>query len=147
MPLRTKGLTKKAVVVELKKALEQDSKYSDGKILCSMCTRPHPIAKIANRLFLESNLGDPGLFLGSLRLEREAIKKLATFLNGEGSVGFLVSGGTEANLMALLAARNMKNIGNPEVVLPRISAFFLHENLWFAWIETSLCESRRLVQG
>ena len=110
-------------MAELKKALEQDTKYSDGKILCSMCTRPHPIAKIANRLFLESNLGDQGLFLGSLRLEREAIKKLATLLNGEKSIGFLVSGGTEANLMALLAARNMKNISNPEVVLPKSAHF------------------------
>jgi len=121
--LRIKGLPKETIITELKKALEQDSKYSDGKILCSMCTRPHPIAKIAHRLFLESNLGDPGLFLGSLRLEREVIRKLAAFLNGEGSVGFLVSGGTEANLMALLAARNMKNIGSPEVVLPESAHF------------------------
>ena len=121
--MRIKGLPKETIIAELKKALEQDSKYSDGKILCSMCTRPHPIAKIAHRLFLESNLGDPGLFLGSLRLEKEVIRKLATLLNGEGSVGFLVSGGTEANLMALLAARNMKNIGNPEVVLPESAHF------------------------
>ena len=121
--MRIKGLPKETIIAELKKALEQDSKYSDGKILCSMCTRPHPIAKIAHRLFLESNLGDPGLFLGSLRLEREVIRKLAAFLNGEGSVGFLVSGGTEANLMALLAARNMKNIGSPEVVLPESAHF------------------------
>ena len=121
--MRIKGLPKETIIAELKKALKQDSKYSDGKILCSMCTRPHPIAKIANRLFLESNLGDPGLFLGSLRLEKEVIRKLATFLNGEGSVGFLVSGGTEANLMALWAARNMKNIGNPEVVLPESAHF------------------------
>jgi len=123
MRLRNKGLTRKVVMAELKKALEQDSKYSDGKIMCSMCTRPHPIAKIANRLFLESNLGDPGLFLGSLRLEREAIKRLASLLNGENSVGFLVSGGTEANLMALLAARNTKNISNPEVALPKSAHF------------------------
>ena len=121
--MRIKGLPKETIIAELKKALEQDSKYSDGKILCSMCTRPHPIARIANRLFLESNLGDPGLFLGSLRLEREAIKKLANLLNGDYSVGFLVSGGTEANLMALLAARNTKNISNPEVVLPESAHF------------------------
>jgi tyrosine decarboxylase / aspartate 1-decarboxylase len=121
--LRPKGLTKTQVITELKKALMQDSKYSDGRILCSMCTRPHPIAKTAGRLFLESNLGDPGLFLGSLKLEREVIKKLATLLNGENSVGFLVSGGTEANLMALLAARNTKNISKPEVVLPKSAHF------------------------
>lgn len=121
--MRAKGLSKKTVKAELSKTLEHDLNYSNGKILCSMCTSPHPIAKTANRLFANSNLGDPGLFPGSLKLEREAIKKLATLLNGENSVGFIVSGGTEANLLALLAARNMTNISNPEVVLPASAHF------------------------
>lgn len=121
--MRAKGLSKKTVMAELKKTLEHDSNYSNGKILCSMCTSPRSIAKIANRLFLDSNLGDPGLFPGSLRLEREAIKKLATLLNSRNGVGFLVSGGTEANLLALLAARNMANISDPEVVLPASTHF------------------------
>jgi tyrosine decarboxylase/aspartate 1-decarboxylase len=88
-----------------------------------MCTAPHHVAKTAHSLFSSSNLGDPGLFPGSLRLEREVIQKLAALLNGKGSVGFLVSGGTEANLLALLAARNMAEISNPEVVLPESAHF------------------------
>ncbi len=44
---------------------------------------------------------------------------LATLLQRENAAGFVVSGGTEANLMALLAARNMANINQPEVVLPK----------------------------
>ncbi len=39
------------------------------------------------------------------------------------AVGFLVSGGTEANLMALLAARNMAKVNQPEVVLPESAHF------------------------
>jgi tyrosine decarboxylase/aspartate 1-decarboxylase len=116
--MRDKGLSRKAVLAELRKFWEQDLRYEDGKILCSMCTAPHRLAKTAHSLFSSSNLGDSGLFPGSLRLEREVIKKLAALLNGKGSVGFLVSGGTEANLLALLAARNMANISSPEVVLP-----------------------------
>src|SRR3989304_6151550 len=107
----------------MKKIREQDLKYENGRILCSMCTTPHPTAKIAHQLFLSSNLGDSGLFPGSLRLEKEVIGKMAALLNGRNSVGFIVSGGTEANLLALLAARNMANVSNPEVVLPTSAHF------------------------
>ncbi len=88
-----------------------------------MCTKPHPIAKKAYLMFLNSNLGDPGLFPGSLQLEREVINELASLLHGENCVGSLVSGGTEANMLALLAARNMANVKDPEVVLPKSAHF------------------------
>lgn len=121
--MRDKGLSRKAVLAELRKFWTQDLRYEDGKILCSMCTAPHHVAKTAHSLFSSSNLGDPGLFPGSLRLEKEVIQKLAALLNGKGSIGFLVSGGTEANLLALLTARNMANASNPEVVLPESAHF------------------------
>jgi tyrosine decarboxylase/aspartate 1-decarboxylase len=121
--MQTKGRSKKAVLSELRKIHEQDLKYENGRILCSMCTTPHPAAKIAHQLFLNSNLGDPGLFPGSLRLEKEVIAKLAALLNGKNSVGFIVSGGTEANLLALLASRNMASVSNPEVVIPESAHF------------------------
>jgi tyrosine decarboxylase/aspartate 1-decarboxylase len=121
--MQTRGRNTRAVLSELRKIHEQDSKYESGRILCSMCTTPHPAARIAHQLFLSSNLGDPGLFQGSLRLEKEVVGKLATLLSSKSSVGFIVSGGTEANLLALLAARNMANISSPEVVLP-VSAHF-----------------------
>jgi tyrosine decarboxylase/aspartate 1-decarboxylase len=121
--MQTKGRSRKAVLSELRKIHEQDLKYESGRILCSMCTTPHPTARIAHQLFLSSNLGDPGLFQGSLRLEKEVIGKLAALLNGKNTVGFIVSGGTEANLLALLAARNMSGVSNPEVVLPASAHF------------------------
>ena len=121
--MRDKGLSRKAVLAELKRTSEKDRRYDDGKILCSMCTNPHPLAEKAYRLFLSSNLGDPGLFPGSAQLEKEVINELATLLHGENCVGFLVSGGTEANLMALLAARNMARVSQPEVVLPESAHF------------------------
>jgi tyrosine decarboxylase/aspartate 1-decarboxylase len=121
--LHAKGLSKKKALAELKRIHEQDQQYDDGKILCSMCTKPHPIAEKAYQLFLSSNLGDPRLFPGSAQLEKEVINQLATLLHGENCVGSLVSGGTEANLMALLAARNMAQISRPEVVLPESAHF------------------------
>ncbi len=121
--MHAKGLSKKKVLAELKRIHEQDQQYDDGKILCSMCTKPHPIAEKAYQFFLSSNLGDPGLFPGSVQLEKEVISQLATLLHGENCVGHLVSGGTEANLMALLAARNMAQVSQPEVVLPESAHF------------------------
>jgi tyrosine decarboxylase/aspartate 1-decarboxylase len=121
--LRANGLSKKQVLAELKKIRQQDRQYDDGKILCSMCTKPHPMAIEAYRLFLTSNLGDAGLFPGSAQLEKEVINQLAGLLHGENCVGQVVSGGTEANLMALLAARNMAHVGAPEVVLPESAHF------------------------
>jgi tyrosine decarboxylase/aspartate 1-decarboxylase len=111
------------VLSELKKIRKQDKSYDDGKILCSMCTKAHPIAEKAHQLYLSSNLGDPGLFPGSVQLEKEVINELATLLHSKNSVGFLVSGGTEANMMGLLAARNMACSSQPEVVLPKSAHF------------------------
>jgi tyrosine decarboxylase/aspartate 1-decarboxylase len=121
--VQLKGRSRKAVLAELRRIREQDLKYRDGRILCSMCTEPHPAAKNAHKLFLSSNLGDAGLFPGTQRLEKEAVGQLAALLHGKGGAGFIVSGGTEANLMALLAARNSANVSNPEVVLPQSTHF------------------------
>ena len=121
--MQISGRSKKSVLAELRKIREQDAKYQDGKILCSMCTNPHTIARTSHRLFLHSNLGDPGLFPGSRRLEKEVIVKLADLLNCKNSVGFIVSGGTEANLLALLAARNRSNVSKPEVIIPESAHF------------------------
>ncbi|MEM4733244.1 MAG: tyrosine decarboxylase MfnA [Candidatus Bathyarchaeia archaeon] len=121
--MRDKGLSRSAVLAELKRFRQQDLRYEDGRILCSMCTAPHGIARKAHSWFLSANLGDAGLFPGSAKLEKEVIRQLAALLNGENSVGFVVSGGTEANLMALWAVRNMADAGNPEVILPESAHF------------------------
>ena len=118
-----RGLSEKKVLTGLKRNRKLDQRYSDGKILCSMCTKPHPIAEKAYRLFLSSNLGDPGLFPGSAKLEQEVIHQLSKLLHVPNGVGNVVSGGTEANLLALLAARNRSQITKPEVVLPESSHF------------------------
>ena len=121
--MQPNGSSPKKVLSELKKIRKQDKSYDDGKILCSMCTKAHPIAEKAHQLYLSSNLGDPGLFPGSVQLEKEVINELATLLHSKNSVGFLVSGGTEANMMGLLAARNMACASQPEVVLPESAHF------------------------
>jgi tyrosine decarboxylase/aspartate 1-decarboxylase len=56
---------------------------------------------------LEKNLGDPGLYPGTASLEREAIQSLGVLLSNLQACGHIVSGGTEANLLAMWSARNL----------------------------------------
>ncbi|MCW3995720.1 MAG: tyrosine decarboxylase MfnA [Candidatus Bathyarchaeota archaeon] len=116
--MQLKGRSRKQILEELERANAKNQRYEEGKIFCSMCTKPHKLAIKAYNMFLCSNLGDSGLFEGSAQLETDVINQLATLLHGPGAVGAIVSGGTEANLMALLAARNKTNIAEPEVILP-----------------------------
>ena len=121
--MRSKGLSRKKVLAELKIIREQDKQYDNGKILCSLCTTPHPIAQKAYQLFLSSNLGDAGLFSGSAQLEKEVINQLASLLHGENCGGSIDSCGTESKLLAMLAARNKAGVNQPEVVLPKSAHF------------------------
>ncbi len=111
--MHAKGRSRRDGLAELETFLGKDSRYEDGMILSSMCTSPQAIAKTAYSRFIESNLGDPGLFAGSSELEKEVINQLLDLLNCPGGAGSIVSGGTEANLTALWAARNKANISNP----------------------------------
>ena len=121
--MREKGLSRKQILAKLNQAHAKDLNYKDGKILCSMCTTPHPAAKRAHAIFAESNLGDPGLFPGSAELEHEVVASLAELMHCEVAAGFIVSGGTEANLLALWTARNQAGVAEPELVLPESTHF------------------------
>ena len=104
-----------------------DCKYSDGRILGSMCTEAHPIAKEAFFKFIDSNLGDPGLFKGTKLLEDKVLKMIGSFLSIENPVGHMVTGGTEANIMAIRSARNLardnKGIKKGELIVPKSAHF------------------------
>jgi len=121
--LKEKGLPKTLVLQQLKSKLEEDFTYDSGKILGSMCTKPHAFAKQIYMKCLEKNLGDPGLFPATAELEREAIQLLGSLLSNPSACGHFVSGGTEANIMALWAARNLSKKTRNEVIAP-VSAHY-----------------------
>lgn len=125
--MQSKPLSRAEVLAQLKMAQKNDEKYDDGKIFCSMCTKPLPFAKRAHTLFLESNLGDKALFSGSAQLEKEVVAALAELLHCKTATGFIVSGGTEANMLAMLVARDQANIETPEVILPESAHFSFHK--------------------
>ena len=121
--MKKKGMSKEEIEGKLEDAKQGDFNYSSGRILSSMCTVPHPFSKKIWSSFIDTNLGDAGLFNGTKGLENEVINILGSFLNNEKTRGFLVSGGTEANLMALWAARNMAKKEKPEFIAPDTAHF------------------------
>jgi tyrosine decarboxylase/aspartate 1-decarboxylase len=92
-------------------------------ILSSMCTRPHPVAVRAHCMFMETNLGDPGLFRGTASLEQLLIERLGELFHCSTACGYATSGGTESNIQALRIARTLAGKERPNVILPESAHF------------------------
>ena len=118
-----KGITKQEIFEKLKEFKREDMTYRSGRILGSMCTCPHEIGVEAYYMFLESNLGDSGLFKGTRKMEKEVIHMLGELLGKNDICGHIITGGTEANIMAMRAARNSSNVKDPEIIVPKSAHF------------------------
>ncbi|MEM2213665.1 MAG: tyrosine decarboxylase MfnA [Candidatus Nezhaarchaeales archaeon] len=114
--MNEKGERPSKVLEELARIIEEDVKRFSFRALGSMCCRPLPISKIAYLMGIEGNVGDPGVWRGIARLEKEVIRCLGGLLSNPKAVGVIVSGGTEANIVALWAARNKSK--KREVIVP-----------------------------
>ena len=125
--MEEKPIDKQDILKELEELHKLDYDYADGRILGSMCTEAHPFAKEVYCKFLDTNLGDPGLFKGTKQIEEKVIKSIGEFLSLENAYGNIVTGGTEANLMAIRAARNharkYKGITDGEIIIPASAHF------------------------
>ncbi len=115
------GMPQSDVLELLRNARQKDLKYTEGRILGSMCTSPHEFGKHAYNMFLETNLGDAGLFPGTKTLEKAAVSMMAGLLKTQSSEGVILSGGTEANIIALWAARNLT--GKKKIIVPETAHF------------------------
>ena len=122
-----KPIDKAEILKELDELHELDHDYADGRILGSMCTEAHPFAKEVYCKFLDTNLGDPGLFKGTKLIEDKVIQSIGKLLSLDNAYGNIVTGGTEANLMAIRAARNharkYKGITDGEIIIPDSAHF------------------------
>ncbi|MBM3897919.1 MAG: tyrosine decarboxylase MfnA [Thaumarchaeota archaeon] len=116
--MKEEGIAETKILDILKQSLRDDMTYTSGKIVGSMCTEPTSSARLLYSKYLEKNLGDPGLFPATARLESEAIASVGGLLNYPQTQGSIVSGGTEANIMALWSARNGANVEEPEAIVP-----------------------------
>jgi tyrosine decarboxylase/aspartate 1-decarboxylase len=112
---------------ELQQFYNKDFSFSSGRILGSMCTQPHFIAKEAYIKFLETNLGDPELFPGTKEIEKGLLSFYKDLLNAPiSSSGLICSGGTESNITAIWIAKKLS--GKNEIIIPE-SAHFSFEKI------------------
>jgi tyrosine decarboxylase/aspartate 1-decarboxylase len=93
------------------------------RFFSTMCTRPHSIAVKAHNLFLETNLGDPGLFPGVAELEARTIRIMGELLGCPDAVGYISTGGTESNIQAIRAARSASRVRAGNIVVPASAHF------------------------
>jgi tyrosine decarboxylase / aspartate 1-decarboxylase len=93
------------------------------RFFSTMCTRPHAIAVKAHDLFLETNLGDPGLFPGVAELEARTIGIMGDLLGCPDAVGYVSTGGTESNIQAIRAARSTSRVRDGNIVVPASAHF------------------------
>jgi len=113
------GLSKQEITEILEKKLKKDFSYDSGSILGSMCTDPHDFGKEIFMKYIAKNLGDPGLFLGTTKLEEELTREIGNLFNGKNISGTFTSGGSEANIIAMRIAKKLHpEISKPEIVLP-----------------------------
>ncbi len=111
---------------ELKETRKKDFTFSSSRILGSMCTAPHPLAQQAAALYMETNMGDPELFLGTKELEKRVLNMAADLLHAPPNYGGLfLSGGTESNLTALHIARSLSH--KKEIIISQSAHFSLQK--------------------
>ena len=120
------------------------------RVLSSMCTEPHPVAREAAERFLATNPGDPGTYPAVAALEDEAVALLGEMAGLEEPAGYVPSGGTEANLQAVRIARERSRSSNPNVVVPESAHFSFHKAADVLGVELRVVptgEDRRINLG
>lgn len=112
------GRSQKEISQKLSSILPLDDNFESGKIIGSMCTKPDLFSQKIYSKYLEKNIGDPGLLKGTLLIEKEVINMLGNLLSKSKPAGYVISGGTEANILAMWSARNHFQKNSPEVIIP-----------------------------
>jgi tyrosine decarboxylase/aspartate 1-decarboxylase len=122
--MEERGMSRDAVESLLEEKKHKDLSYK--RVLSSMCTYPHEIAAYAHNMFLESNLGDSGLFPGTKEMETELIRMIGALLGRENVYGYLSTGGTESNIQAIRAIRNRRKragLREMNIIVPETAHF------------------------
>jgi tyrosine decarboxylase/aspartate 1-decarboxylase len=121
--MQEKGLSQQEIKQELEKILKHDLSFAHGSILGSMCTMPHQFAQEIFTKYIEKNVGDPGLFPATAELEKHTIALLGDLLSNRSAAGFILTGGSEANVLALWTAKQLHKNRGRRVLVPESAHF------------------------
>jgi len=114
-----KGLNQQDILNILEEKLKSDYCYESGQILGSMCTDPLAFGKKVYLKYMHKNLGDPGLFPSTAKLEDELISEIGELYHGKNIIGTFTTGGSEANIIAMRIAKKLRpDIKKPEIIVP-----------------------------
>jgi len=113
-----KGVPREEVLKRLEEMLAKDPVA--WKQFGSMYRQPspHPFAYEVFTKNLNRNSGDTVAFPGTHDVEVEVVAMLGSLFGAPKAAGAIVTGGAEANSVAMHVARNMGGKGKPEVILP-----------------------------
>ena len=123
--MEEKGCTREEIIATLVGLRAADTPHDH--ILCSMCTIPHQITTAAREMFAATNLGDPGVFSGTAKLEQLFLESVGELLHCKTAAGWMTSGGTESNLQAIRAAKKLHPKEKPNIVVPASAHFSFHK--------------------
>lgn len=114
------GASEEEVLSALKARLAVNRYPVDRNFAATYSGLPHPISRRVEDLTQGTFFVEwaEELEAGTLSLEREAVRMMASLLGDPQAVGFITSGGTESNLTALRLMRNNGRKARPEVVAP-----------------------------
>lgn len=115
--MRDVGLGKKEIEAILEQKIGNDCDFTAGNIIGSMCTQPLDFVREVYAKYLHINVGDKGISPKTSDLEAELISLIGEIFHGSEITGNIVSGGTEANIIAMRLARKYRSdIKTPEII-------------------------------
>jgi tyrosine decarboxylase/aspartate 1-decarboxylase len=124
------------IIDRLNSLLEGDVTYFSGHPIASMSTIPHRLGTEVFLRTMKRNAGRLHTLKGSEKVEHEVIEMIADLLHLAMPYGTTSSGGTESNILALLAMRESKKKAKiPEVIAPKTVHSSIDKAAWMLGIK------------
>ncbi|MFZ1527894.1 MAG: tyrosine decarboxylase MfnA [Ferruginibacter sp.] len=99
------GISGPAILEDLESVTSNDFGYTQGKVFNSICTIPNIVAEEVFSKYIGMNHGDLRIFPSIRYFEEKVVSYVAEILTADLARGIVVSGATEANMLALYLAR------------------------------------------
>jgi tyrosine decarboxylase/aspartate 1-decarboxylase len=116
------GQSRAAVKRQIEALCAADHSYHDGSVFNSISTQPLPVSEEVFSRYLAANMGDNRIFPSLHEVEGRITAMLGELLGHRSAQGVAVSGGTEANLLAIVAALGRfrrHNKCKPQILAPQ----------------------------